>query len=84
MPDVSVLDVTLMVKESWDTVLLSAVLPRTHPIPKEVSIVLSCFTLGFLGPEYAPPFPVVVTSSASHWLPFPLPQPSRWTGRRDA
>lgn len=48
-PDLRVLEGTLMAKESWNTVLRAA-LPRTSDTPREVSVVLSSFTVGFLGP----------------------------------
>lgn len=53
-----------MAKESWNTILRAA-LPRTSNTPREVSVVLSSFTLGFLGPAEAPPLPGVLIYRAN-------------------
>lgn len=65
IPHMRGLEIHLMAKESWDTVLLIA-LPRILPIPRAMSAGLSSFALGFLDSADVLPFPVVLISRASH------------------
>lgn len=57
MPDTRALEVTLMAKKSWDTGLLRNTLPKSPLTPRAMSVGLSIFVLGFLGPSLSSTFP---------------------------